>query len=950
MFDDDEEEEEDEFYHDRLVENAGENKDDGVNNDDDIRLKFPMIHEEEEELVVAEMEERQRRMSSSESASKKKSSSSKSLFFDIGESFADNTKRLWNDPATAAATSSSSISSSNNNNNNNIVNRNVNGNVLSLADSMSEEEGGESTTRSGYSEDRSGSMKGRGRFLQQQPPPLLLPSLRNDSNSSVGMYHLPASRSGGSASSDGGVGFEKLSLWENEMLQQVGRGGEGGWAQQHRRREEAVSADDDGNIFQTTGSFSIIAHSNEGEIVSFHESEKCATRLIKPTTSPHDSSLEQLDTTSHQQRSSPRQVIQQPRNEQNSKETGLNSPPCLRSTKRRSKRRGGGGNNHITTAQSLEEQILSVLQQQPESHVVGSILDDELELVERGSSMKVNTTRVKSGTVGSAASAQDILRELRSSTTTPTTSDTLPIDHSLNYSCNNRSSNKPPLGSISIGMRGLNLGLNGSNKESSESDPHLICSSVEDHLEESNGDVRPPTPSTLALAPSPRDIPRPGRCRRSISDSTPSIHAANTVLSAASPRGCIVTKTMPKENEPRPEAPDALRSAEGTSSESINTMSPLERYCKALGTNTEQASAKNSRLRGRIFPCTTPVTSDAMKGGTPRVPAVPRHSSTNPFDGPSTNPFDSPPRSLSCPKEPFEEQSSPIPVEKSGETYISQDASGSVNKSGTSTSTPSSEMDVIPMSTPSQRGICPPTVLLLKPSKRDTVRSRSSPPPNHQAYRLHNFDDIHVSASQLQINCMERSENASSLPIHDEESVRHIVREIDYDCIGDGDESNIDNGIFEAVKTRRFIPANDVERSIHQQPAAPHNQLREELANATVMDDDVVEDAVQAATEYLSTTSTSSNDLDEDEQMEHVEAGEDEEFFVIPSPQHRIDWSAFDPNVGCSNDFDFRPSESMDEWGDDDRWGFDEDDGLDREDKGKYFASPTSVAAGRHLS
>ena len=197
---------------------------------------------------------------------------------------------------------------------------------------------------------------------------------------------------------------------------------------------------------------------------------------------------------------------------------------------------------------------------------------------------------------------------------------------------------------------------------------------------------------------------------------------------------------------------------------------------------------------------------------------------------------------------------------------------------------------------------------------------------------------------------MERSENASSLPIHDEESVRHIVREIDYDCIGDGDESNIDNGIFEAVKTRRFIPANDVERSIHQQPAAPHNQLREELANATVMDDDVVEDAVQAATEYLSTTSTSSNDLDEDEQMEHVEAGEDEEFFVIPSPQHRIDWSAFDPNVGCSNDFDFRPSESMDEWGDDDRWGFDEDDGLDREDKGKYFASPTSVAAGRHLS
>jgi len=204
-------------------------------------------------------------------------------------------------------------------------------------------------------------------------------------------------------------------------------------------------------------------------------------------------------------------------------------------------------------------------------------------------------------------------------------------------------------------------------------------------------------------------------------------------------------------------------------------------------------------------------------------------------------------------------------------------------------------------------------VLLLKPSKRDRIRTRNLSPP----------ESLQVSSIR---NLKPDYENAE-------------------------------------VESKRYSYANDAERltrqlnGIHEsslRKATPQNQLREKLANATIMDDDVVEDAVRAATECLSTaTSTCSNDVSTTNEVEQTQRTDDgDEFFVIPSPQHRENWSAFDPNNGCSNDFDFRPSESMDEWGDDDRWDFDEDDEWERENKGDkmYFCSPTSVAAGRHFS
>jgi hypothetical protein len=908
-------------YDDRLDQQADEKG--GTTGDsrmvnNDIRLKFPIIHGEEDEekeggsniIDGDKMETNSKPTGGGDAATQKKSS----LFFDIGESFAANTKRLWNkDP--------------NNTNNANVV--------LSLADSMSEE--GEST--SGCSEDRS-LMRRR-----QQPPPLLLPSLRNDSgSSSVGMFHLPASRSshGGSTSSDGG--FEKMSLWESEMMRQVGA------------QQEAVVAVDgtSRHVFPNSGSLSIIAHSNEGEIVSFHESEKYSTEVTRPVSQP--STALELEHDTHQQlyqsqsmpSHSPRQVIPLPRKERHSIEMSQNSPPCQRSMKRRPKRRGVGINNY-STAQSLEEQIFCVLQQQPDSHVVGDILDEELEVGEHhDSSMNINASRVKNGTVGSAASAQDILRELRNST-----SNTLQIDNSLEKSC----SSKPPLGSISVGMRGLHLGPNGS-KDSTSSRPHTSSSS-EEHLEENSGYMRPLTP-TLALAPSPRDIPRPSRCRRSVSDSTAGTPAANLVSSASSPQSIV---TMP---------------ADVSSSVHNSTMSALERYCKVIGTNIEHASVMNTRLRGRIFPYTSPVTSDLMGGGATRVQIVPRRTSTNPFDTISTNPFDSPPRSIPSQKakEPFEEQSSPIPMERSGDTYISHDASGSINKSNTSI-TPSSDGgvalhangDIITASTPSQCS-SPPSVLLLKPSRRDRIRARNlSPPESLQVSSIRNrepcrHENIRVSLSQLKNNGVGGSGHGTSTLVHNGNTGCYFIRDDNDDHFEIGDKNSADHENAE-VETKRNSYANDVERSTRQlngihesslRKATPQNQLREKLANATILDDDVVEDAVRAATECLSTaTSTCSNDVsttNEVEQTQRIAEGDGDEFFVIPSPQHRVNWSAFDPNVGCSNDFDFRPSESMDEWGDDDRWDFDEDDEWERENKGNkmYFCSPTSVAAGRHFS
>ncbi len=857
----------DDEYNDRL-DNTAEK--DGSGNgmaENDISLKFPMMDDSRNKYS----EEKEKADNKQGTATKKKSSSS-ALFFDIGESFADNAKRLWNkDPI-----------------NNSINNDDDNANVVSsLVDSMSEE--GESTTRSG-SEDKS--MMKR---WHQQPPPLLLPLLRKGS-SSVSMFHLPASQSshGGSISSDGG--FEKMSLWESEMLRQVG---------------VSLGSGSSKSIAPKTGPFSLIAHSNEGEIVSFRESEGYSPIAA----------LEQHDTHQSIPSHSPRQRLS-PRKEPNSVENGQNSFARQRSSKRRSKRQGGGGGNkNIIAAQSLEEQILTVLQQQPESFVVGDIVGEELGGA-LDSSANIKSSPVMNGTVGSAASAQDILRELRISM-----SDTLHIDKSLNYSCN-RSSNKSPLGSISIGMRGLHLGPDGS-KEATASRQLSVCFSSEDDLEERN-DLLTPTP-TLTLNPSPRDIPRPSRCRKSVSDSTPVTSALKVLVSATSPRISMVTNTSPYDKKP---PTPGLRGANANSSDfNSNTMRPLERYCNAIGTNTQHVSVKSSLLRGRIFPYTSPVTSE-MTGGSSTMQSVRPFKSTYPFDAPSTNSHDSPPRILPSQraKEPFVEQSSPIPMERSGDTDISQDASaysseGGVILHGNSYDTP--------MSTPSES-----SVLKLKPSKLDTIRARRSPPPPGVS---HNFPTKNRQPSVLH-------GNATSALVHNEGICRFRNRVVVDDRLVDEDESNVEEEKVWVAEASRNGYVNDAD-SPSLLKSTPRYQLREEWANA-IMDDDVVEDAVRAC---LSTTSTSSIDvstMDEVVQAQRQAAGENEDWdeFLVISP---VNWSAFDdPNVGNLDDFEILPSKSMDDWGDDNRWGFDEDGQIEKMNKENkvYFSSPTSVATGRRVA
>jgi hypothetical protein len=130
--------------------------------------------------------------------------------------------------------------------------------------------------------------------------------------------------------------------------------------------------------------------------------------------------------------------------------------------------------------------------------------------------------------------------------------------------------------------------------------------------------------------------------------------------------------------------------------------------------------------------------------------------------------------------------------------------------------------------------------------------------------------------------------------------------------------------------------------------------MKDQVMSESVLDDDAVEDAVWAATEGLSTASTTSNDvstLSEGEKVQlHVKVEENgEEFFVIRKPQHQewgTNWTSF---AAADDDdyFDICPSESNDEWGGSDQWDCTEDYCV-REGKVNdvsYFVSPTSVAA-----
>ena len=866
---------------------------------------------------------------------KKKKKEKSPCFFNLGESFADNTKHLWNtdDP------------------------------TLSFADLSSGHDNDTNTESVSYVEQR----------RPTSSPPLLPMPRRSES---------PIVRSPSTHTST---------------------------AQQHQQyRKQGQSR-------------SLMVQSIEGEVIPFHEMGKhqSLTREDEGTNNNIPSVFDAWTTSTSQPPLLPEEPTMSPREEP---EVGV--PPVRQSPTRSSKRRVK------TPGPSLEEQILSVLQQQPESHVVDGAVDDDDdddvhddgEEFDRSSPlpmapitatkpMKKKKKKIKSGTVGSTASAQDILRELRSST--PCTL------QSGNSSCNRNNRNDPPLGSISIGHGQQQPSITEQQAVQKAQSPS------EESSDNNNKLNKGPTSAAKALAPSRRDLPRPNRInRRSASEPTPVPNQGAAVTTAVAKTPSISSSQgSSTKSEIAANTPD---DKSNKPPDNVKTESPHDRYRKAIGMNIKQVKSPVPPSRiSRLFPNTHP--SSLKRRPTPI-------QSTNPFDSyPSTNPFDSPPRRKFTvnTEDPFDSQSSPIAMERSGETTndsynadvsysLEVDASAAQRRSASSGSvTTSSERAIAPPSSlPSRHDRLPPhppSTLVLPPSRRDTTLrarasqeaiisprdSRPSPPTSPQSSRSspHNLDEIRASISQLKSNGVGGVGKSTSTLVRNEQTGRYVIRDVDDDHFDmmhtkvnnneedaeenseEDAEENSEEGYVGVVETSlssdessyQVLPSQTKEPSPSLDGATRYNPVQQShikfmitnaLMSESVLDDDAVDAAVQAAMDgEMSTASSSSNEdwteTEGNHEQRHLQADtEEEDFFVIQRPQNHewgAIWSTFESSDKPSEDFDIRPSESMDDWGDDankSQWDDDVDDGFAhswgtdervKAQQKEFFPSPTSV-------
>jgi len=600
-------------------------------------------------------------------------------------------------------------------------------------------------------------------------------------------------------------------------------------------------------------------------------------------------------------------------------------------------------------------------------------------------------------------------------------------------------------------------------------------------------------------------------------------------------------------------------SAKVVANKSEIVMSPMERYRKTV--NRTNRGIRSAR---RLFPHTTPATPekppalplassaippdrtmtnsfDSPRSPLPRSPKLQNgnpfdspppnaklgqraepfgyeSSPDNPFDNlPTSNPFesfdDSPPRrklhdealdhfddpfqELSSPipmeqsMDPFEDQSSPISVERSSreirmhhevnnvsleQSYSLEDSSSNekceLSITAEENSAPPSVISSTASESSSQRGTGGPILsgpapppsssqkLFLAPSKRDTLlhAGRTSPSlfkalskkgPAKNFKKQNDLDEIRASITQLKHNGVGGVGKSTSTLVRNEATGRYVIRDVDDDHFdgiinadGDGnihmmpshhcprvideeeeeessdeeveeeveeadesrprigDSSFEDRGVSTAdhlkeTQTTMDTPSSTPSMTSQKDPNNPNTprpagrtktqtpimfMMANQIMSESVLDDDAVEDAVRAATECLSTASSTTCSSVEDaayldaafpvghqqqqrqqqqrvavETQEQVtvetkeddgflideEEGEDDgDFFAIRRPsqhdQHgsgrglwnEPKWSAFQSSstgVVCDTDqdyFDIRPSKSMDEWG----GGFDDDD------------------------
>jgi len=887
---------------------------------------------------------------------KKKTKKNAPCFFNLGESFADNTKRIWT----------------------------TDFNNLSMADlgSDNDDVGSPDNIGSPVFDPSSGGGVER-RTSSRTLSPLLLPSPRRSES--------PIVRG---ATFDTTKEVPSFSLGQPQVVVQQ---------QQQRSITASVSS-------SVASGSQLVCASIEGEVMSYQDMEEQSSLTVAQKEKEIAAVFGDFSTQDDVVASPPPADVL-PKRENKSKpsvvasaaiqelsasipltrsEPTLNPPPTT-SSKRRTK----------TTTPSLEEQILSVIKQQPESHVVEEDKGEETfgrssplppsAAATPSTSTKPKKKKKKSGTVGSTASAQDILKELRSSTASGKYSGSLhsggysgtslnsdsrnflqglrgSTPHSLQSGSNNSSSkNKketPPLGSISARLAALearhDIGVGSAEQVATPRDQAANTVSRSPSDEDKSADQ-----VGVKLPPSKRDVPRPNRIsRRSVSEPTP-----------------VATELKPAKSHGSTSSSSKSRDTSADKDTQADIIHP------PVQANPEPPAT--SRI-SRLFPNTTPKPT-ITSGGTP-----PRRQSTNPFDdGPSTNPFDSPPRrkviadkSLG---DPFDEQSSPIPVERSGvaseHSFKHDNSMDEPSKPSTSNASTQAQRAIAPPSSlPPRRDRRPP--LTLSPSRRDTTpspfraKTSASPQTTKSSSSSEYIDELRATISQLKSVGVGGHGKPTSTLVRNEQTGRFVIRDLDDDNfkvnLSHDDVVHNEAILPEEISTLGESYIGSIEENIKDQssnvdaPSQKEQQSFEEkprynpltqIIDEEGMDEAAVDAAVQAATmECMSTSSTISHDASIEFTEEQQQTGgcieEEDDFFVVRKPTSQSDngWSGFASfaKEDSEDDFDILPSHSWaDDKDDDFATGWD-DSGFEETmwtpvavQKKAIFSSPTSVATSK---
>ena len=418
---------------------------------------------------------------------------------------------------------------------------------------------------------------------------------------------------------------------------------------------------------------------------------------------------------------------------------------------------------------SLEEQVRNVLEQQ-KSHTV-----DNHDLHRRSLSLSASSLPHKTNErkqTSSVASAQDILDELRRSTTPPSTA-VLPR-------------------SISVGSgHSLSPSPRWNSPESMTRGTSKIRSS-----------------SPAALKPSKRDnMPRPNRLNRR----------------------CV------SENAVDTSGDVSFGSRGSEKMELEKGGSPL-----TTGENTSAADSKTQRQLNSIFPCTSPLTIGSDE----------RSSKNTKLSEPSTNkPLASlPPSKRDVPTVSSARRSLPSVKE------IAARFGGQKKNRRPSSSHPPT----------------PP-----RPSKNTSPRSIASVESKDR------IDEIRASINQLKNDGVGGIGKATSTLVRNQETGRYIIRDVDDDLF---DEIQLAEMMRPEVNELKVLEQDNEmvreEKTVFQMPS--QNSM-----GSSVVSDGVVDDAVRAAMDAVSSTST-------DDFMNGIRSGEDgneEDFFVISKSVNQ--WSSF---------------------------------------------------------